>query len=347
MKKSLSAASAIFILAACARAPRPARAGSVNSKPDWIDSASMEYPREQYLTGVGMGDDRQTSEERAHGEIAKIFSSLVTVNETLTESETNSSGKNGSENKFAQDVSQTVQTISKKILEGVEIAEHWQDNATRQHYTLAVLGRAKAIVSVKEKIADFDKQAAGWEAELSSGTDKIAHIKAALRLLDILKARAEFNSELRVLDGSGQGLASPIDEAAVKAQCAQIFADLDVIVSIKGEKATEAETGVVKGLNDSGLQAKTGAGQSADIFVDGEIAGQIMQGDGTAWKFYRTTTTLSLKDGKNGKIFARFDLSDREASADPEEAARRSRVELSKKVAGTIKNAISAYFENY
>lgn len=110
----------------------------------------------------------------------------------------------------------------------------------------------------------------------------------------------------------------------------------------------QVETGIIQGLNKFGMQAKarTSEGQAADIIVEGKVETKPMQGDGSRWRWARSTATVSLKDGRTSKIFARFDASDRQASADYNEAVRRSHAVLAKKVAEQINEAITSYFEN-
>ena len=80
MKKILP----FVIVLACAAT---AAANPKNPKPDWVDGSSMEYSRDRYLTGVGSADDRAAAEDRARGEISKIFSSQITVNSASEASE--------------------------------------------------------------------------------------------------------------------------------------------------------------------------------------------------------------------------------------------------------------------
>lgn len=318
-----------------------------NPRPDWVDGASIEYPRAKYLVGVGSADDRQTAEDRARGEISKIFSTTVQVDTNITESETNVSKNGKNDNAFQQSVSQNVQTASRKALEDVQLVENWQDQATRQYYALAVLDRAKAIRAVNDKIGEFDKQAGQWKETMDKASDKLPRVKAALKLLSVLKARAELNSELRVLDESGKTVASPYDEAAIRPVASKAISELDVVLAMSGDQSKQVETGIIKGLSSFGLQAKKGSAEAeADITVEGSVDTKQMEGDGSKWRWARSTVTLSLKDGKTSKLITQLDLSDRQASADYSEAVRRTHVALAKKVAAQVNDAITSYFEN-
>lgn len=343
MKKALLAC--LVVLAACGpKKSSPSASGQVRvgPKPEWVDGASSEWSRDAYITGVGSADDRATAEDRARGEIAKIFSTVVNVTTNQTESESTATGV---ENRFQQSIEQNVQTAAKKALEGVDVVERWQDQATRQHFALAVLDRAKAAAAVRAKLEDLDKQSVEYKAQMDGTAEKLPKVRAALKLLTLVKAREELAAELRVISG-GKAEDGPLDEAAVRAQAAKAVRELDVAVDMTGEASQQIETGIVSGLNDFGLPAKVGKGE-ADVAVEGQVSTQAQRAaaESDKWKWSRATVTVSLKD-RAGKTFARFDQTSRQASADQGEAQRRAHVELAKKVSESVKEAVTAYFEN-
>lgn len=334
---------AALALAACRSAP--ARNGEVSGgrRPDWVDGRSREYPQDSYITGVGMGDDRAAAEERSRGEIAKIFSATVSVETTQSESESNATGQ---ATNFQQSIQQIVHTAAKKAMEGTEVASRWQDSATKQQYALAVLDRAKAAAAVREKLAELDKQSVEWKKTLDGSGDKLGRVKAALKVLALLRARGELSSELRVITGRGAE-SGPVDEAATKQLAAKAISELDVAVDMTGEASQQIETGIVSGLNDFGLPAKVGRPGDADVAVEGQVKTDVQRAadESDKWKWSRATVTIALKD-RAGKTFARFDQTSRQASADQGEAARRVHVDLAKKVSASVKDAVTSYFEN-
>ncbi|MCM2305610.1 MAG: hypothetical protein NDJ72_12980, partial [Elusimicrobia bacterium] len=122
---------------------------------------------------------------------------------------------------------------------------------------------------------------------------------------------------------------------------------LDVVVIATGDHAEELETGIVTGLVASGLMAKRGsAGDKGDLVVESGSGAQTVEGGDARWKWSRATATVTLKDGREDKTFARFDVSERQASADAGEARRRAAAALAKKAAEKTAAAISAFFEN-
>lgn len=115
-----------------------------------------------------------------------------------------------------------------------------------------------------------------------------------------------------------------------------------------GKGPEYVETGVISGLNKFGFQTKAGKPtEAADIVVEGKVNTEPLTASGdTRWKWARSSATVSVKDGKTGKIFLRFDATDRQASGDYKEAARRSQAELAQKVSTQVQSAITEYFEN-
>lgn len=202
-------------------------------KPDWVSGQSGKYPREAYLIGVGIADTRGACEDRARAEIAKIFSTLVRAETALSESETNRKEGKTDESRFQQSISQNVQTVSKKVLEGVEVVENWQDEATREHYALAVLDRAKAAAAVTEKIEDFNGQAESWKKQMDASQEKLPKVKAAMKLMALLNARRGLVDDLRVLRPGDKAPEPSFSEAEVRPQAAQALASLDVAVDIR------------------------------------------------------------------------------------------------------------------
>ena len=111
--------------------------------------------------------------------------------------------------------------------------------------------------------------------------------------------------------------------------------------------AKHVVTGVVKGLNAFGIQAKAGsASQQVDIIVEGEVETNPFQGNDARIKWARTSVTITLRDGRTSKIFTEFTVTDKQGSGDYKEAVRRSQTELGKKVAAQINSEIASYFEN-
>ncbi|MFA6318862.1 MAG: LPP20 family lipoprotein [Elusimicrobiota bacterium] len=350
MKRSLPIIAAILTLAAAS--------ASAKGKPEWaVKGTCGEYPREMYMLGVGLADNESVAKERARSEISKIFRTDITATTESSMSETNRGSGGKTERSFSVSAQEQVRSATQEVQEGVEIVDQWQDPATRVYYSLAAIERDKAKAIIGGKIEDLDRQAQEYSSQLDAAGEKLARIKAAMRFLALLKSRDALNEKYRVVDPAGK--TSPFNSAQIKGLANKAIAALEVYVdfecTMKGEGGErrsecgdEVETGIIKGLNSFGFEALTaGAPAEMDILVQGKVETGPLKSDRSAdWKWARSTVTVSLKDGRTSKTIQRFDVTDRQASGDYDEAARRSRVSLAKKVSQAVRDATTEYFEN-
>lgn len=334
-------AAVLLTLSACGGAVVKSSSGG-GPRPAWVEGESAKWPRSQYVTGVGSADEEDAAADRARGEISRVFSSNVSVDTSVDESEAtvNSGGKTTTS--FSQQLAQNVRTASKKMMEGVEIVERWKDAAASRYYALATLSKSKAMGAVTEKTQALDADASLWKTKMDAAGDKFERAKAAAKLSALLKSRLDLENDRRVLGGGA--LASTVDVSAAKAAAAKALAELDVVVIATGDHADELETGIVTGLVASGLMAKRGnPGDKGDLIVESKSAAAAVEGGDERWKWSRGTATVTLKDGRDDKSFSRFDVSDRQASADAGEARRRAAAGLAKKTAEKVSAAISDF----
>jgi len=316
--------------------------------PDWLNGSSMEFPREKYITGVGMADDLPSAEQRARAEISRVFSTALTVTTRVEESETSGAQGASKTSSFSQQVGELLNSTSQKVLEGVEIAENWQNRETRQYYALAILDRAKAEAMVSDKINILDGQINSWKKEFFAAAEKFPRVKAAVKLLSLFRAKDSLLADLRVLDTAA---ASNIkDESALVPALSKAVAELEVTVSVKGENGRAVETGIIGALTGMGFQARAAvdSDRPADIIVTADVSTEAPSNTLTddKWKWARSTATVALKDGKSGKIFRQFEVSERQASAAYQEAVKRSLLKIAQNAAGQTQAAVKNYFEN-
>ncbi len=336
---------AASIFSGCATGGSSAGSSVGGPRPAWVEGESPRWPRAQNVLGVGSADDEEGAADRARGEISRVFSSAVSVDTTLEESEANLTQGGKTTSSFSQQVAQNIRTASKKILEGVEIVERWKDKAASRFYALAVLNKGKAMAAVAEKTQALDADAQQWKTKMDAAGDKFERAKAAAKLGALLKGRLDLENDRRVLGGGT--FPSTVDVSAAKAAAAKALAELDVVVIATGDHSAELETGIVTGLVASGLMAKRGnPGDKGDMVVESVSGAQTVEGGDARWKWSRATATVTLKDGRDDKTFSRFDVTDRQASADAGEARRRAASGLAKKAAEKVSEAITDFFQN-
>lgn len=341
--KNMTLLAIAMSLSACGGGASVKKSSSGGARPQWVEGESAKWPRSQYVTGVGSADDEGGAADRARGEISRVFSSNVSVDTTLDESEGTVSAGGRTTTSFSQQVAQSVKTASQKMLEGVEIVERWKDASSSRYYALATLNKGKAMAAVAEKTLALDADASLWKTKMDASGDKFERAKAAAKLSALLKGRLDLENDRRVLGGGN--LPSTVDVTAAKAAATAALAALDVVVIATGDHAEELETGIATGLIASGLRAKRGnPGDKGDMIVESQSGAQTVEGGDARWKWSRATATITLKDGREEKTFSRFDVSERQASADAGEARRRAAAGLAKKSAEKVAAAISDFF---
>ncbi len=340
--------SRIFIASSlfCACVGGPKSSGNLSSaglRPNWVEGESPRWPRTRFVLGVASGDDESSAADRARGEISRVFSSAVSVDSAITESEAHQTQEGRTSDSFSQVVDLKIRTASAKMLEGVEVVERWKDSSAARYYALAVLNKSRAMSAVAEKTLALDTEASQWKIKLDTVNDKFERARAGAKLAILLKGRHELENDRRVLGGSL--LPATIDAAAALSAAAKALADLDVIVIAAGDHAEDLQTGIISGLVTAGLMAKRGTPlDKGDIRVEAHSDAGAIESADERWKWSRVVATITLKDIRQEKTFARFDISERQASADAGEASRRAAAGLAKKAAEKTAAAISAFF---
>lgn len=315
------------------------------TRPTWIEGESPRWTRAQNVLGVGSADTDDAAADLARGEISRVFSSSIRADSSIDESETNLSQDGKASSASEQLVAQNVHTASRKMLEGVEIVERWKDAGSGRSYALAVLNKNKALGAAAEKTAALDAEAAQWKARLDAAGEKFERARSAAKLSSLLMGRLELENDRRVLGGGA--LPSTVDVAAAHAAAAKAFEALEVVVITTGDNSEELATGIVSGLVASGLMAKRGnPGDKGDLIVESRSEAKVLEAKDKRLQWSHTTAVVTLKDGREDKIFSRFNVSERQASANAGVAGSRAAAGLAKKASEKTASAITAFFLN-
>lgn len=114
--------------------------------PKWVQKGSGVYEEDQgkAFYGVGIANGirnlsllRQTADNRARGEIAKMFDLYVAA--MMKDYQASTTAGDFQSSAEEQDVVSVQQTITETALRGVEIRDHWRDPADDSEWSLAVL----------------------------------------------------------------------------------------------------------------------------------------------------------------------------------------------------------------
>jgi hypothetical protein len=212
-----------------------------------------EFPKDRYLSAVGVGDDCSRAEDAARGRIASYFSSSVVMVEREEERYSSSSGKGKVREERALNRDSFTRSRSEAVLENVQIARtgRLSDGTCA---ALAVLDRRAELAGVRARLAVLDEECARLELDARSADPRVQ----AGGLAGVLE-RAE---EQKLLEQRQRLLGGPSGEPRnlepLRVRWAELFAGPLALRVDTGEETLDAlflETMGAMGLGAGGQDA--------------------------------------------------------------------------------------------
>ena len=189
-----------LFLAACS-----STVGGQKGTPQWIDSDSKKFPKAMYLVGQGMGDNASDAKDRARSDLAKQFEVAVVEQSQQSQNFSSSSVGGVAQQSLEQRISRQLLTRTSRTLEGVEIAEQWQNKDSGQYYALAILSRPRAQRQFEQKIRALDDQAQQSLQQAELENDNLIKAANVHKAIKAQQQRLVVQSSLQVVDSSGRG----------------------------------------------------------------------------------------------------------------------------------------------
>jgi hypothetical protein len=305
------------------------------SKPDWIDGVSADYPSGQYLVGVGQAESRPAAEDRAYAAVARIFKAEVSAQAKDWESYLviEQRGQSSAERRLTLDNLTRVSTD--KVLENVRIVDRWVDVYKGLQYALAGMHRPQAETSFMERITELDRSISADVEEAQRPSDKLARVRALRRAVTNLVLRETYNADLRVIRPSGQGTVSAYRVSELTHELEQFLAtNLVLAVAVTGDHAEPAQRALTEGLLKEGLQVTSrpweedrsiggdSSGSSPELLVRGVVRVWPIDVRDPQFKFVRWCSDFEVVDLTSQRVVGALSkggkeghLSDREATA--------------------------------
>ena len=153
----------LLLVASCASAPgpdHPVLGVNPDGTPKWVNRGSGAYDGSfgKCFYGVGILNGvqnealaRQTADNRARGEIAKMFDLYIAA--MMKDYQRSTTAGDFKASAEEQDIVSAQKTITEVTLRGVEVRDHWRDPQSGSLYALAVLdvnGIMKSLDEAKE-----------------------------------------------------------------------------------------------------------------------------------------------------------------------------------------------------
>jgi len=313
------------------------------SKPDWIEGKSRKYSSEQYLTGVGYGDDRKAAEDSALAAIARIFQAEIHSKTSELEKYTQTDVKGKTHSSRDIQIDQITSVATNKALEDITIAEVWDDESENRTYALAVMDRRHAMVSIREKITAIDSDIAVMQQKSVTVSDKIERARTIRAILKSLLDREVYNTDLRIINPSGTGIEPPMTLFAVKQQLQAILSnEIHIGVQLEGPHNKDVRSSIIEGLTKEGFSVEEqGDIENLDILVRGVVSFE--NADLPQWKFVRWDITIDLVNQTNGKGFGSFTRHGREGHLNFREAEDKAVKALQKDIVNELSQQLVSF----
>jgi hypothetical protein len=265
-------------------------------QPDWLNGSSSQYPDELYLVGRGVGSTEAEAQNRARGDLATIFEVRVQVASENTTTVVQSGKKEQVNNMATQKVSATTD----EVISGINIAKIWRDPVTKDFHAFAVLSRTQAGASLREELGKIDSEVQQQVQAAQATQDPLQKIGALTRALDVSVKRDGFQSSLKVVDPSGQGVEAALSQSSIRTQINELMKGVRIVPEVADNGGSVEFSGILKGgLASAGFLAAHS--EEADLILVGKITMSDL-GRRENWNWVRATVEVSLVEKSTRRV---------------------------------------------
>ncbi len=261
-------------------------------QPNWVNGNSSKYPPAKYISGKGQSRYQAVARDRARADLSKVFEVRI-QEQSKDNSQFNRQSQNGKTTlKLSSSASRNISSHTDQIISGIEIADTWQDNVSKQFHVLAVLDRMKAGNILRNNINRLDDITANAIREARQNDKLLRKIALAHTALQAQLERRVYNQQLKIVDYSGRGLNAPYNLATLASDRENLLQRLTIRTKINAD-SLGGLAGIVKGaVSAAGFTNRGDA--KAKYILDAKL--RINETRGTqGWYWQRGTLEISLR----------------------------------------------------
>ena len=288
------------------------------SQPDWIAGDSVRYKSTQYLIGRGQAVTQDDAKDRARADLAKIFQvAVISESEDIQKFKTEPAGPG----QYESQVTRSISTRTEQIISGVQIAELWQDPASKSYYALAVLPRLQTAASLRQQISQLDDATDTHVERSQNSNDLFLKIAAASLAIESQLEREVLQKSLRVVDVTGRAVDSKLNSAKLKSDLDELLKRVRISSKVNVGSTPGLDKVVDGALANAGFMIETGA--NPDFVLQGQMnlddLGLI---DG--WYWQRGVLEVSLSEADSGRVRGSKRWNIKSNAPDKQSAAKRA-----------------------
>ena len=313
-------------------------------RPAWIDGTGRHYPSQKYLRGVGYDADRQTAEDKARSELAKIFYSQIESQNRTYQSylQTDTGGKLKTTQQI--DIQDITRVSTRKVLSGVRIAEIYKQTRPQEiFFALAVLDRMRSERILRTKILDLDARIREFLDDAQNQADALRRIKSLSLGLEKLILRDTYNTELRIVSPAGQGIASVVSISEVRGDLIDLLLnEFQIGLAIEGDRERQIRQILGEALNRQGFSV-TEDKQNAGVVIRGRMEFKRFEPQDSDWKYVRWKVFFDMVDRQSGVIFGSVSKNGKEGHLSFPQAEERALEKIRRLIGSDIARDLKSY----
>lgn len=336
-----------FVLASCGSTDTAVKsAKSVKNAPDWVISGiSAEYPKSDYLTGIGSAKEKRSAEIDAINELVSIFGQNITsaaaASRRMAMAQSAGVVASSDSSALGQDI---LREVNQNDVIAVEVPEFYELKSENNWYALAVMNREKGTRLYTNMIQKNQSEINSILKQISS--DKEPNTMLNFSRLDFCEEVAKVNdgylNRLRVLNPRSaeqfDSISTPVQIHKMKADMA---AKIPVCVSVSDDSDGRIAKSFQEVMSASGFNTTLGSNERYRISCTVHFT-QGASGDGKT-QFCEYAAECALIDTFSGETLVPLEVSGREGSPTYQNAQIRAK----QKIAAKVKSEFAENFQKY
>lgn len=296
----------------------PGCASRQPAQPDWIAGDSANYKSSQYLIGRGQAATQEEAKDRARADLSKIFQVAVTADsEDVQKFKTSPAGPG----EYESQASRHITTHTDQIIHGIQIAELWQDPATKNYHALAVLPRLQTASGLRQQISQLDEATGNHIEQSRKNSDLFLKIAAANNALGTQQERDTLQKSLQVVDITGRGLESQWNSAKLQSDLDELLKRVRIASQVTADSTPGLAEVVAGALAKAGFMIETG--QNPDFVLQARMELADL-GFKEGWYWQRGVLEVTLSETATSRVRGTRRWTVKSNAPDKESAAKRA-----------------------
>jgi hypothetical protein len=287
-------------------------------RPSWVDDREKEFPRESYLSSIGIGDSPEAARNSAMVNISQMIEVDIKSQQNVIEQYFETGTDKNLNMLRSSNLSHTASMVTKQSLKNVVVARTWYSKEDARHYALAYIDRSETSAIYVSEIERLDGLVQSYYAGYKSAESKLTRLAYLDRAISNAVERDIFRRQLATIAASPSEYAVSVSPSELIQARHQLQQGLRISLKVNDVGWPEFENSVRESLEDIGFKVVT---DGADYRVDGHLRIERLDRPEIFVGWY---LDLHLVDIVGNSEFLTFNDSGREGHLTVAEAERRA-----------------------